>query len=406
MSPTPPEGPVRLRLHLTPGGAAAVREGHPWVFESSVVRQNRAGASGDLAALYDARNRFLGIGLFDPDSPIRARVLHAGEPVEIDAGWRRRQLERPLRLRSRLFDERTTGYRCIHGESDGWPGLVLDRYAGTLVLKLYTAAWFPHLPHLLPQLQTETAPHDRIVLRLSRNIQAAAARAALSDGDVISGPLPEGPVEFLENGIRFQADTRLGQKTGFFLDQRENRSRVEGVSGGRRVLNAFSFTGGFSLYAARGGAASVTDLDISAHALEEARRNFELNRHDPAVRACRRREIQADAFDWLRKSSERFDLVVLDPPSLARRESQQVEALRAYGRLARAAAERLERNGVLAAASCSAHVSAEQFFTAVRTGVRNSGRFFRELATTGHPPDHPASFPEAKYLKCIYLQLG
>ncbi|HWI56464.1 MAG TPA: class I SAM-dependent methyltransferase, partial [Bacillota bacterium] len=197
-----------------------------------------------------------------------------------------------------------------------------------------------------------------------------------------------------------------GQKTGFFLDQRENRRRVETLAHGRRVLNAFSFSGGFSLYAARGQAPAVTDLDISAHALASAARNFALNQAKPAVIACQHERIQAEAFEWLSTSPPRqFDLIVLDPPSLAKRETERANAIRAYQRLAALGIDRLPPGGILAAFSCSAHVSAEEFFEAVRRAAAKSGRKAEELQTTGHAPDHPATIKEAEYLKGIYLKL-
>lgn len=197
-----------------------------------------------------------------------------------------------------------------------------------------------------------------------------------------------------------------GQKTGFFLDQRENRRLVGELAAGRDVLNAFSFSGGFSLYAARGGARRVTDLDISPHAPAAAGRNFTLNRHLPSVAAAAHETVQADAFDWLVAPGPKFDLVVLDPPSLAKREAERVGAVAAYRRLASLGLARLRPGGVLVTASCSAHVSAEEFFGAVRDALRRGGRRFEELRTTGHPPDHPATFPEAHYLKCLYARVA
>ena len=195
-----------------------------------------------------------------------------------------------------------------------------------------------------------------------------------------------------------------GQKTGFFLDQRENRREVETLARGRRVLNAFSFSGGFSVYAARGGAKSVTDLDISAHALESAKRNFALNKNFPGVAACRHETVQADAFEWLAAGADEFDLIVLDPPSLAKRAAEREGAIRAYERLNSLGIQKLARDGILVAGSCSAHVLAADFFDAVRRAAMKSGRQFTELKTLQHPPDHPAGFKEAEYLKVIYLK--
>jgi 23S rRNA (cytosine1962-C5)-methyltransferase len=402
---------TRLRLRITSSAETIVRGGHPWLFADSIHEMNRAGEAGELAVIYDRKDRFLAVGLFDPESPIRVRILHAGKPATIDAAWWQTRLAQTLARRDGLFDAATTGYRLIHGESDGWPGLVLDRYDTTLVLKIYTAAWLPRLEEILA-LFKEKIPCERIVLRLSRNIQAAAERRSPTwrDGEVVfskhAGSETGVPVIFSENGIRFEADVVRGQKTGFFLDQRENRREVETLARGRRVLNAFSFSGGFSVYAARGGAKSVTDLDISAHALESAKRNFALNKNFPGVAACRHETVQADAFEWLAADGEKFDLIVLDPPSLAKRATEREGAIRAYEKLNSLGIEKLARDGILVAGSCSAHVSAAEFFDAVRRAALKSGRKFSELKTLQHPPDHPATFKEAEYLKVIYLKFA
>ncbi len=304
---------TRLRLRITAAAESIVRAGHPWLFADSIHEANRDGQLGEFAVIYDRQDKFLAIGLFDPDSPIRVRILHAGKPTTIDAAWWQARLDQALVRREGLFDANTTGYRLIHGESDGWSGLVLDRYDTTLVLKIYTAAWLPRLDGLLALFQ-EKIPCERIVLRLSRNIQAVAERRSPTrrDGEVafskFAGSETGAPIIFQEHGIRFEADVLRGQKTGFFLDQRENRREVETLARGRRMLNAFSFSGGFSVYAARGGAKSVTDLDISAHALESAKRNFALNQNFPGIAACHHETVQADTFAWLEKKPEKFDL--------------------------------------------------------------------------------------------------
>ncbi len=401
-----PSNPPRLRLRVTAAAESAIRGGHPWLFDASIREQNRPGQPGELAVIYDRRDKFLALGLYDPLSPIRVRVLHHGKPATaVDAWWRAR-LQAALARRDGLFDAQTTGYRCLSGESDGWPGLVLDRYDTTFVLKLYTAVWLPRIAEVAGWLREALKP-ERLVLRLSRNIQPRAEQEFnLRDGQVLIGTVPDGPVIFLETGIRFEAEVTRGQKTGFFLDQRENRRRVETLAAGRDVLNAFSFSGGFSLYAARGGARSTTDLDISPHALDSARRNFALNATDPRIAACRHECAQADTFDWLAASSRAdFDLAILDPPSLAKRETERAGAIQAYRKLVTLGLPRLRRGGILVAASCSAHVSTDEFFAAVLDALRSSRRPFIELARTTHAPDHPATFPEARYLKCLFVRL-
>jgi len=383
---------------------SVIRRGHPWVYADSIREQSRPGVAGDLGVVYDRSDRFLALGLWDPDSPLRLRVLQVGRPVLVDAAWWRGRLRTALAKRVGLFGDDTTGYRLIYGESDGWPGLVLDRYGSTLVLKIYTAAWLSRLPEVTAEVVEELKP-ERIVLRLSRNSTAAAEQAGWREGQNLFGTDTSERVVFKESGLKFEAEIVRGQKTGFFLDQRENRRRIESLAQEAEVLNVFSFSGGFSLYAARGGARRVTDLDISAHALTQARRNFALNLDHPTVARANHEQIQADAFAWLAEAPERrFDVVVLDPPSLAKREVERVEAIRAYERLALNGLRRLRRGGALLAASCSAHVSSDEFFGAVRRAFQISNRPAQELGTSGHPPDHATTFAEAAYLKAILLK--
>lgn len=408
--PSPRTTQTRLRLRLTAAAESAVRSGHPWVFADSIREQNRDGCLGEFGVVYDRRDRFMGIGLFDPESPLRMRMLHVGKPQIIDSKWWNERLNAAVARRDGLFDVRTTGFRLINGESDGWPGLVLDRYGVAFVLKLYSGIWLPRLGEIVEAICDRLQP-GRLVLRLSRNLQVLAGdEFGRMDGQELlagSSTAPSAPatVEFLETGIRFGADVVKGQKTGFFLDQRENRRRVESLAAGCDVLNAFSFSGGFSLYAARGGAKSVTDIDISPHALEAARRNFFRNRDDAKVGRCHHEAVQADAFNWLQQAPPAaFDLIVLDPPSLAKREKERAAAIRAYANLVASGLRLLRRGGHLVAASCSAHVSTDEFFDAVRRAAIIRGRRFTELETAGHAPDHPATFSEAHYLKCIYLR--
>jgi 23S rRNA (cytosine1962-C5)-methyltransferase len=321
----------------------------------------------------------------------------------VDDAWWRERMAASLARREGVLTEQTNGLRWINGESDGWPAMVVDQYAGTLVLKLYSAVWLPRVADLTRWLQESLRP-ERIVLRLSRNAALSFEQAGYQDGQNLWGDDTAGSVVFLEDGIRFWSDVVKGQKTGFFLDQRDNRRRIGQCSAGMDVLNAFSFSGGFSLHAARGGARSVTDLDISPHALESARRNFELNAADSRIAAARHESVQSDAFAWLERSTAQFDIVICDPPSLAKRETERVGAIEAYHRLAMHSIARVRPGGLLLAASCSAHVTPEEFYAAVTEAAQRSGRPFGEEVYTGHAPDHPATFDEARYLKAVYLR--
>jgi 23S rRNA (cytosine1962-C5)-methyltransferase len=399
--------PGTVSVRLTNSSERWVRKEHPWLYAEAVRSQSRDGACGDLAVIFDHHGKQMALGLWDPDSPIRIRVLHRGGPRAIDRAFFAERLRAAESLRAPLAREDTTAWRVVNGESDGLPGLVVDRYERTLVLKLYTAAWLPWLTEVQAALAESLAP-ERVVLRFARAIAAACAeRSGLHDGDVLAGPPLDGPIVFRERGLSLRCDPVHGQKTGFFLDQRENRARVGALAGGRSVLDAFCYTGGFSLSAARGGATRVLSLDASRVALEECVANFALNRADPNVARCAHALVHGGALEELPRlveAGQRFGLVVLDPPAFARTQSDVPGALRAYARLAELAAQLLERGGDLVMASCSARVDADALSQAIHSGTARAGRDFRERERTAHALDHPIGFPEAAYLKCIYLR--
>ena len=395
----------RVAVRVTPAAERALRRGHPWLFEQAVRQQSHDGQPGDLAIVFDRRRRFLAVGLYDPGSPIRVRVLQRGEPATIDREWFRSRLAAAVQRRASLPGEGTTGYRLVHGENDGLPGLVVDRYDRTLVLKLYTPAWVPHLRDVLPALAA-VFPAERLVLRLGRAVRVQPQHLhGLSDGAVLSGPDLDGPVVFRENGLRFEADPVHGQKTGFFLDQRDNRARVGGGSAGKTVLDVFAYTGGFSVYAARGGARAIVSLDASRPALAAAARNVALNRDQPPVAVAEHELLAGDAFEALAQLGQRgrrFDLVIVDPPAFARGQAQVARALSAYAQLTCLGLGALRPGGTLVQASCSSQVGAEPFFATVNRAAAQAGRPLSEIERTGHPLDHPVSFLEGAYLKCLF----
>ena len=396
-----------INLRVTPTAQRAIRNGHPWVFDQAIIRQNREGRPGDLAVIYDDKNRFLALGLYDPGSPIPVRILHQGQPTVIDQDWFGARLADAVQQRASLATTRTTGYRLVHGENDKLPGLVVDRYDQTIVIKLDTTAWIAHLRCVLAAL-TSVIPAQRIVLRLSRSVLEKPEHLHnLRDGSVLSGPPLEGPVPFLEHGLQFEADLVNGQKTGFFLDQRDNRARIEKLTAQATVLNVFAYTGGFSLYAARGGAQRIVSLDISRPALAVAARHFDLNRDDRNVAAANHELLCADAFEALSELANerrRFDVIMLDPPSFARKQVQVDKALAAYERLARLSLRVLHTGGIIALASCSSRVSADRFFAAVHQAAKRANRPLSEIERTGHPLDHPIGFKEGAYLKCLFAR--
>ncbi len=404
--PEPSERNVTIRT--VSSGQRALRKRHPWLFESGIREQSHEGRPGDLGVVFDQARKFLAIGLYDPHSPIRLRVLHAGRPKSIDAAFFAARFTELAARRAALAGTATDGYRLVHGDNEGLGGLVVDRYAETLVIKLYTSAWLPHLRTALPGL-LEACPAERVVLRWGRDARARADEVyGLEDGTVIFGPELDGEIVFRENGLRFGCDPVHGQKTGFFLDQRDNRASVAELTRGSSVLNVFSYSGGFSLYAARGGARHVVSLDRSRPALEAAERNFALNQGDPAIVAAKHETLQGDAFECLReldRARRGFDVVVIDPPAFAKRASEIQRALGAYAGLVERGLALVRPGGVLVMASCSARVAANDFFTLVHRVSAQAGRPLDEFRRSGAPLDHPVGFPEGAYLKCLFARV-
>ena len=403
----PARGKRRVAVHATPAGARAVRSGDPWLFDGSISRSSE-GSVGDLAVVFDPDREFAGIGLLDPTSPIRVRLLHHGRPTDIDERWWSSRIDTALAARESLAaDPGTTAYRLIHGENDGFPGLVIDRYANTLVAKIYTGAWLPNLRDVLLPLIERTGA-SRVVLRTSRALSSASTEQQLGDGAVLVGDPPDGPIEVLERGLRLGVDVVAGHKTGHFLDQRDNRALVRSLADGVEMLDVFSSTGGFSLSAAAGGARSVHMVDVSGPALETAEANLRRNRHLAEVAACRVTSTRGDAFEVLEgmvADGRAFDLVVLDPPSFARAANQVDRAVAAYERLAALGIALTRSGGTMVQASCSARIDVDTLAGAVSRAAGRSSQRVREIRRTGHPVDHPIGFRHGAYLKALYVSV-
>ena len=395
----------RIAIHVTPAAERHLRKGHPWLFADSIRKQSFNGRPGDLAVIFDKNRKFLAIGLYDPFSPIRVRILQANKSATIDHAWFQAKLKTAVQQRLPLQQTNSNGYRLVHGENDGLSGLIIDRYDQTYVVKLYSLAWIPHLADLLAALTAVSKPKT-VILRLNRAMQKSKEYLhGLQDGQALIGKQPKAPVPFLENDIRFEADVVHGQKTGFFLDQRDNRAKVESLAMGKTVLNVFAYTGGFSVYAARGGATEVVSLDLSKPALQDAQRNFELNQDNPNVAQAKHELLAGDAFQLLKELKEagrQFDIVILDPPSFAKKQDEVDGALAAYGRLTKLGLGVLKKGGILVAASCSSRVDADTFFKTVNLAALDVKRPLTEIERTSHALDHPINFPEGAYLKCLF----
>ena len=407
-SKLPAPAQKNISLRVKPAAERAVRNGHPWVYEDAVVKQSHLGNAGDLAVIYDQqKNNFLAVGLYDPLSPIRIKVLQALQPLRIDRAFFAERLRQAQALRQPLISAETTGYRLVYGESDGFPALVIDRYGEALVLKLYTTAWIPHLANLIAALG-EVVSFDALLLRLSRSLQAEHLNLAklygLRDGQQLIGELPQGRVEFVENGLLFVADVAKGHKTGFFFDQRDNRQKARELARGRRVLDVFAYSGGFSVYALAGGARSVTALDASQPALDSLQSNAANN----GFEAGKVDVIAGDAFANLSQliaAKRKFGLVVVDPPAFANSRASMRQAVLAYRRLVEMALRLTSDDGILMMASCSSRMNAEMFFQLVTRSAAVAGYELDVIETTGHALDHPVGFPEAEYLKAIFARV-
>lgn len=399
LNAVPPISSKRIAIHVKPAAERALRSGHPWLFDQAIRQQSHEGKPGDLAVIFDSKRRFLAIGLYDPHSPIRVKVLQHQQPAAIDSNWFAARLQTAASIRQPLKTQQTNGYRLVHGENDGLPGLIVDRYADTLVIKLYTIAWLPHLQHIIPGLQT-VQPCEHLMLRISRNIEALTAQYGLYNGTILLGNELPLPVIFQENGLYFGADVVHGHKTGFFFDQRENRARVRTLSAGRRVLDVFAYSGGFSVYAAAGGAKSVVSLDASAPALTDAKANFALN-----PTSTQHQTLAGDAFETLEQfkaDKQIFDMVIVDPPSFAKSATEIRPALAAYTRLTRLALGVLEPGGIFVMASCSSRITPNAFSSTVAQAAADTGRPLTNVTQTAHALDHPIGFLEGEYLKCIF----
>jgi len=393
----------RLAIKLKNSAEKKVKQGHPWIFESSIVKQNAKGNAGDLAIIYDQKKNFiLAIGLYDPDSPIRIKLLQFRKAAQINEAWFSTRIRQAFTIRKPLLETDTNSYRLLFGENDQMPGFIADVYDTVLVIKLYSHIWFPYLNWIVPGL-IEQSKCKTVVIRLSRALQVSNRTYGIKDGTVIYGDLDDEVVVFREHGVLFSANVIKGHKTGYFLDHRHNRKRVGDLAQGKTVLDVFSYAGGFSIHALAGNAKEVTSLDISRQALEMAKANASLNAHsgNHAV-------IVADAFEGLQDliaQKKKFDIVVIDPPSFAKRESEIQKAKNSYARLAKLGAKLVNFGGVLVLASCSSRVVADTFFAICEVHIASSGKKFKQLAKTYHDIDHPITFTEGAYLKCGYYQL-
>ena len=387
----PPEVLVR-RASCEP-----IARGHPWVWRSAIERTD-ATTAGEEVSIVSSDGQRVGRGIYDPVSPIAVRVWTHGN-VPVDAELVVARVLRALAVRERLFaDGRTTAYRLVHGEGDRAPGIVIDRYADVGVVRADGTAAEALVRRFAETIADALSATGIRGLCLRTQTRGDAPRI-----EPLTGRPPPDTQEVQEHGVRFLVDLARGQKTGAFLDQRENRRRVGGLAAGKEVLNLFSYAGGFSLHAALGGARRVTSVDVAAAAHATAQASFRAAGVDPASHDF----VTADVFAFLRRAHERgtrWDLIVSDPPSFAPNEKSLGRALASYRALHRACADVLAPGGILCASSCSSHVDAAAFAATLDDAALGRSDLSL-LEMFGAPADHPtlAAWPEGRYLKFAVL---
>lgn len=383
---------------VQPGRDRSLRRRHPWLLSGAVARVEGEPAPGAWVCVRSAEGEVLGHGLWSPSSQIRVRMLRFGKEPADDALLAERVADAvALRAESGLIGD-TNAVRLVNAEADGLPGLVVDRYADVVVAKLGTAGMAARRELLAEALARATGA--------ARGFERADSTAARREGmparqGPLWGPAPENPVWIQERDRRYAVDVVGGQKSGFYLDQRDARDLVAGVARGRRTLDLFAYTGGFAVAAARGGAREVVLVESSAEALALAGRNLEANASDAPARL-----LQTDAFRFLRAEEEPFDLLVVDPPPLAKRRGDVARAARAYKDLFLHALRRATPGALLLVFSCSHHVDAGLFRKIVFGAAHDAARPLQVLRTLGAPADHPVSIdhPEGEYLKGLLLR--
>lgn len=386
-------------LRLRPREERRLRAGHLWVYSNEVdtARTPLTGIEpGSLCRILDARGKPLGLATVNPHALLCARLLTSQAEAVIDGAWFARRLRSALALRERLYPG--PFYRLAYGESDGLPGLVVDRYGEVCVVQVATAGMERLKPALLEGLQQALAPAGV----LFRNDLAMRETEGLPQDSGAVGTVPE-TVTIEEAGVRFEVPLRTGQKTGWFYDQRANRDRLAAYVPGRTVLDVFSYIGGWAVRALKAGATSAAVVDSSAAALDAAGRNATLN--GVALEA-----IKGQALDTLRalRGQRRFDVAVVDPPALIKRKKDQDAGMAHYGALNRAAIELLSEDAILVSCSCSHHLSADELQRILLRESRAAGRRLQILEQGGQGPDHPVhpAIPETRYLKAFFCRVA
>ena len=376
-----------------------LQAGHPWIFSRGVKKVSEEAANGAVCGIYDEQYRFQATGYYNKNSEIRVRIL-SWKDEEINKAFFLARIQALRETKEEFLPPETDSYRVVFGESDLLPGLIVDKYANVLVIQLHTLG-MDRLRDAIVEALKDVFQPSTIYERSDVGVRQKEGLKTQPKQLLFGENLEE--VLIQENGIHFWVNFREGQKTGFFLDQRENRNLLTRFCRNRRVLNCFAYTGAFSVYAALAGAKRVDSVDISAKAMEYARKNFEANR----INTRKHQFIDADVFEYLKNMPQNeYDLIILDPPSFAKNKEQVKNAIKAYTTINSKALEKLPPHGILVASSCTTHIDEQTFIKILHQSSVNARCKCKVLASTMQPHDHPynLSFPEGRYLKFFVLQ--
>lgn len=390
---------------LKPHREESLQSGHLWIFSGALQQPPHWIEPGGLVDVKSSTGKFVARGYYNPQTDIAIRILTHDTEEAIDREFLRRRIRSAVELRQIFDADRTNTYRLIHSEGDRLPGLVVDRYADILVAQIHTAGMERLRPLLIDALMEETGATGM----LFRNESQSRHREGLEPEEpvVAAGTIPD-HIAVRENGVQFIVDPWHGQKTGFFLDQRDKREALRKYARNKRVLNCFSYTGGFSVYAALGGqTTTVTSVDISSPAINVARDHFALNGLDPEAHAF----LVADVFNYLEEARQRgelFDVVVLDPPAFAKTQAARSQALKAYRRLNMLGIQVLRPGGILLTCSCSGVVGMDDLLGTLSQVASQLRRPVQLLESYTHGVDHPLNLvmPETAYLKAVFCRVG
>lgn len=392
-------------VKLKKGRDKSFNRKHPWIFSGAIDSVKDVNSNGETVDIISGDGKFLGYGSYSPNSQISVRVLSFNTDEKIDFVFFQRRIKNAAEFRNQIITDKTTNvFRVVNAESDSLPGLVVDKYGAYLVCQFLSAGaefWKKEIVEILISLFNPTGIFER------SDVEVRGKEGLLPSKGVLFGKEPAELIEIVENGNKFFVDVNLGHKTGFYLDQRDNRKILEQFASGKEILNCFSYTGGFSVYAIKAGASKVINIDSSAESLVLAEKNLAVNDIDPS----RYENINDDVFKYLRKlrdANKQFDIIILDPPKFAESVSQIEKAARGYKDINLLALKLLKKDGILFTFSCSGHIVPELFNKIVADAAADAGREVHILKYLTQSPDHTilTSFPEGLYLKGLICKVN